>query len=93
MVRRHLREEQDMARRKAQTSTKPRAGTKTRSKVRRAKPTTPNTRAKSKQDAVLTLLSRPQGATIEAMIEAKDRSADFGARKLVTKLDLLARRH
>ena len=53
-----------MAKRKAQ-----RTATKTRSKVKRTKPTAPNTRAKSKQDAVLALLSRPQGATIAAMIE------------------------
>ena len=59
-----------MAKRKAQTSTTPRRATKTRSKVKRTKPTAPNTRAKSKQDAVLALLSRPQGATIAAMIEA-----------------------
>ena len=64
-----------MAKRKAQTSTMPRRATKTRSKVERTKPTAPNTRAKSKQDAVLALLSRPQGATIAAMIEAP-----FGAR-------------
>jgi hypothetical protein len=38
--------------------------------VKPTKPTAPNTRAKSKQDAVLALLSRPQGATIAAMIEA-----------------------
>jgi hypothetical protein len=59
-----------MAKRKAQTSTTPRRATKTRSKVKRTKPTAPNTRAKSKQDAVLALLSRPQGATIAAMIDA-----------------------
>ena len=55
-----------MAKRKAQTSTMPRRATKTRSKVKRTKPTAPNSRAKSKQDAVLALLSRPQGATIAA---------------------------
>jgi uncharacterized protein DUF3489 len=59
-----------MAKRKAQTSTKPRSVAKARSKVKRSKPTAPNTRAKSKQDAVLALLSRPQGATVAAMIEA-----------------------
>ena len=62
-----------MAKRKAQTST--RRATKTRSKVKRTKPTAHNIRAKSKQDAVLALLSRPQGATLAAMIEAP-----FGAR-------------
>jgi len=59
-----------MAKRKAQGPAKPRAGMKTRSKVKRAKPTAPSSRAKSKQDAVLALLRRPQGATIAAMIEA-----------------------
>ena len=59
-----------MAKRKIQTRAKLRSGTKIRSKVKRTKPTAPNTRAKSKQDAVLALLSRPQGATIAAMIEA-----------------------
>ena len=58
-----------MAKRKVQRTAKPRSGRKTRSKVKRTKPTAPNTRAKSKQDAVLALLSRPQGATIAAMIE------------------------
>jgi hypothetical protein len=43
---------------------------KIRSTVKRAKPTATNSRVKSKQDAVLALLSRPQGATIAAMIEA-----------------------
>jgi hypothetical protein len=59
-----------MAKRKARTSTKPRSATQTRSKVKRTKPTAHNTRAKSKQDAVLALLSRPQGATIAAIIAA-----------------------
>ena len=60
-----------MTKRKAQTAAKPRSGTKTRSKVKRAKPIVDhNTRAKSKQDAVLGLLNRPQGATIAAIIEA-----------------------
>jgi hypothetical protein len=57
--------------RKAQTSAKPRSATKTRSKVKRARPTVHhNSRAKSKQAAVVALLNRPQGVTIAAIIAA-----------------------
>jgi outer membrane biosynthesis protein TonB len=59
-----------MAKPKAQTSAKPRSGTKTRSKVKRAKSIHHNTRAKSKQAAVVALLNRPQGATLAAIIAA-----------------------
>ena len=59
-----------MAKRKAQRSAKPRSGTKTRSKVKRAKPIHHNTRARSKQAAVVALLNRPQGVTIAALIAA-----------------------
>ena len=60
-----------MTRRKAQRTVKPRSATKTRSKVKRAKPIVHhNSRAKSKQAAVVTLLNRPQGATIAAIIAA-----------------------
>ena len=60
-----------MAKRKAQTSAKPRSATKTRSKVKRARPTVHhNSRAKSKQAAVVALLNRPQGATLAALIAA-----------------------
>ena len=59
-----------MAKRKAQTA-KPRSATKTRSKVKRARPTVHhNSRAKSKQAAVVALLNRPQGVTIAAIIAA-----------------------
>jgi len=51
--------------------TKPRSATKTRSKVKRARPTVHhNSRAKSKQAAVVALLNRPQGVTIAAIIAA-----------------------
>jgi hypothetical protein len=59
-----------MAKRKAQRSAKPRSATKTRSKVKRAKSIHHNTRAKSKQAAVVALLNRPQGATLAAIIAA-----------------------
>jgi hypothetical protein len=59
-----------MAKRKVQKTAKPRWETKTRSKVKRTKPTAHNTRAKSKQDLVVALLNRPEGPTIAAMIEA-----------------------
>ena len=59
-----------MAKRKVQRTAKPRSGSKIRSSGKRTNPTAPNTRAKSKQDAVLALLNRSQGATIAAMIEA-----------------------
>jgi hypothetical protein len=70
-VRRDPERSHDMAKRKAQTSAKPRSGTKTRSKVNRAKPVREyNTRAKSKRAAVVALLNRPQGVTIAAIIAA-----------------------
>ena len=69
-----------MAKRKAQRSAKPRSATKTRSKVKRTKPIAHNARARSKQDAVLALLNRPQGATIAAIIEADRLAGPFGAR-------------
>jgi hypothetical protein len=51
-----------MGNRKARTSAKPHSATKARSKVKRAKPIVRhNSRAKSKQAAVVALLNRPQG--------------------------------
>jgi hypothetical protein len=48
-----------------------RSSTKSRSKVKRAKPVVRhNTRSGSKQAAVLALLSRPNGTTITAIMEA-----------------------
>ena len=59
-----------MPKRKVQKSAKPRSGTKTRSKVKRAKSIHHNSRAKSQQAAVVALLNRPQGATIAAIVAA-----------------------
>jgi hypothetical protein len=61
-VRRDPERSDDMGNRKARTSAKPRSATKARSKVKRAKPIVRyNSRAKSKQAAVMALLNRPQG--------------------------------
>jgi hypothetical protein len=59
-----------MTKSKGRASAKPRSGTKSRSRGKRAKPVArPKTRG-SKQAAVLALLSRPSGTTITAIIEA-----------------------
>ena len=60
-----------MTKSKGRASAKPRSGTKSRSKGKRAKPVVHHkTRNGSKQAAVLALLSRPDGATITAIMEA-----------------------
>jgi hypothetical protein len=60
-----------MTKSKGRASAKPRSGTKSRSKGKPAMPVVRhNTRSGSKQAAVLALLSRPDGATITAIMEA-----------------------
>ena len=58
-----------MAKSKVRAS-KARPGTESRSKVKRAKPVVHQTTLRSKQAAVLALLSRPSGTTITAIMAA-----------------------
>jgi hypothetical protein len=70
-----------MAKRKAQRSAKPRSGTKTRSKGKRAKPIVHhNTRAKSKQAAVVTLLEPAAGRHRCGHHRGDRLAGPFGAR-------------
>jgi hypothetical protein len=55
---------------KGRASEKPRSGTKSRSKGKRAMPVIHHKTRRSKQAAVLALLSRPNGTTITAVMEA-----------------------
>jgi hypothetical protein len=59
-----------MTKSKGRASAKPRSGTKSRSKGKRAKPVVHHKTRGSKQEAVLALLSRPNGTTITAIMEA-----------------------
>ena len=59
-----------MTKSKSRASAKPRSGTKSRSKGKPVKPIVHHSTRKSKRAAVLALLSRPEGATIAAIMEA-----------------------
>jgi hypothetical protein len=59
-----------MSKSKARVSAKPRLGSKSRSKTKQAKPDVQHKTRRSKQTAVLALLSRQNGTTIAAIMEA-----------------------
>jgi hypothetical protein len=59
-----------MTKSKGRASAKPRSGTKSRSKVKKAKPVVQSNTRGSKQAAVLALLGGPNGTTITAIMEA-----------------------
>jgi hypothetical protein len=64
-----------MTKSKGRASAKPRSGTKSGSKGKRAKPVIQHKTRGSKQEAVLALLSRPNGSTVTAIMEATDWQA------------------
>ena len=59
-----------MSKSKARASAKPRSAAKGRSKAKQAKPAVRHKTRRSKQAAVLALLSRPNGTTITAIMAA-----------------------
>ena len=59
-----------MSKTKSRANAKQRTGAKSRPKAKRAKPVVHRNTPKSKQAAVLALLSRSNGATIAAIMEA-----------------------
>ena len=59
-----------MIKSKGRANAKTRSGTKSRSKAKRIKPVVNRNTPKSKQSAVLALLSRPSGTTITAIMAA-----------------------
>jgi Protein of unknown function (DUF3489) len=70
MVRRDHERSREMAKGKRLLTAKPRSGAKSRSRVKRAKPVVHHKTRRSKQAAVLAMLSRPSGTTITAIMAA-----------------------
>jgi hypothetical protein len=70
MVRRDHERSREMSKGKRLATAKPRSGAKSRSRVKRAKPVVHHKTRRSKQAAVLAMLSRPSGTTITAIMAA-----------------------